>query len=301
MRFIEEIVVDEFLPTVRGMLAVALAERGLTQREIARAIGVSQSAVSKYVHDDVDRHPAIATDERVQGRVAEVADGLANEGMDPVLALIELEVLIRELEEPGEVLHRLHQEAVPELRSYDHTFRVHDPDSGMRERERVRSSVREAVGRLEALPEFSRLVPQVGTNLVEIVIDGEDLEDVVGVPGRIIDVEGSVAVPGDPRFGVSGHVARVLLAARAGGSSVRAAINVTYEPEVVDRLERVAGPAVEIPGDADVPAAVTEAMTDAPDTTVVAQTGGFGIEPITYVFGADAPAVVDAIERVIDA
>ncbi len=299
MRFIEEIVVDDFLPTVRAMLAVALEARGLTQREIAQAIGVSQSAVSKYVHDDVDRHPAIADDKRVRGRIAEVADGLANEGMDPVLALIELEVLIRELEAPGEVLHRLHQEAVPGLRTYDHTFRVHDPDSDMRERERVRSSVREAVNRITQLPGFPGLVPQVGTNLVEIVSDGDAVEDVVGVPGRIIDVEGSVAVPGDPRFGVSGHVARVLLAARAGGSPARAAINVTYESDVIDRLEQATGSVVEIPGDTDVPAAVTEAIVNAPETTVIAQTGGFGIEPITYVFGADALEVIDTIERVI--
>ena len=301
MRFIEEIVVDDFLPTIRSMLAVALADRGFTQREVATAIGVSQSAVSKYIHDEVERHPAIAADDRVQTRVHEVADGLATNGMDPVLALIELEVLIRELEGPGEVLHRLHQEAVPAIRSYDHAFRIHDPTSPMRERERVRSSVREAVGRLKTLSGVGTLVPQVGTNVVEILADGSDLEDVVGVPGRIIDVEGSIAVPGEPQFGVSGHVASILLAARTGGSDMRAAINLVYEPAVLDALGVHAGPVVEVPGDTDVSSAVEEAISATPHARVIAQTGGFGIEPITYVLGETAPAVVEVIEQVIEA
>jgi len=66
MRFIEEIVVDEFLPTVRAMLAEDLRERGFTQREVADALGISQSAVSKYAHGDVARHDRIVADERVQ-------------------------------------------------------------------------------------------------------------------------------------------------------------------------------------------------------------------------------------------
>ena len=35
MRFIEEVVVEEFLPTFRTVLAGELRERGLTQSEVA--------------------------------------------------------------------------------------------------------------------------------------------------------------------------------------------------------------------------------------------------------------------------
>jgi len=54
MHFIEEVVVDEFLPTFRSMLAEELRERSLTQSEVADPLGISQSAVSKYVHGDVE-------------------------------------------------------------------------------------------------------------------------------------------------------------------------------------------------------------------------------------------------------
>ncbi len=62
MKFIEEVVVEEFLPTFRSMLAEDLRDRGLTQHEVAEALGISQSAVSKYAHGDVSRRDVVVTD-----------------------------------------------------------------------------------------------------------------------------------------------------------------------------------------------------------------------------------------------
>jgi len=89
MRFIEEIVVDEFLPTFRSMLAEELRERDLTQNEVADVLGISQSAVSKYVHGDVSRNERIETDERVSELVEEIAAGLTSGDMRAVQALVE--------------------------------------------------------------------------------------------------------------------------------------------------------------------------------------------------------------------
>ena len=114
MKFIEEVVVDEFLPTVRSMLAEDLRDRGFTQREVADALGISQSAVSKYAHGDVARHERIVADERVRDLVDRVGEGLADGDLSPVGALIEIEVLIRRLEE-GDLLAELHEEAMPAL------------------------------------------------------------------------------------------------------------------------------------------------------------------------------------------
>jgi len=41
VKFAEEVVVEEFLPTFRSMLAGDLRERGLTQSEVAAALVVS--------------------------------------------------------------------------------------------------------------------------------------------------------------------------------------------------------------------------------------------------------------------
>ncbi|WP_254529122.1 thiamine-phosphate synthase family protein [Natrinema gelatinilyticum] len=295
MQFVEEIVVDEFLPTVRSLLASNLRDRGLTQSEVADVLGISQSAVSKYAHGDVTINDRIADDDRVRTLVEELGRGLSAGDISPVQALIELEVLVRDLESGGDLLAQLHEEAVPELAEHGSGFRVHDPESERRASERVLSSVRKGLSVLETTSGFAALIPAVGSNLVACTPDAEDVDDVAGVPGRIFDVKGRATVPGAPEFGVSEHVARVLLAARRHGSAASAAVNIRYEPELVDELVELGHVAAEFDESGDVSSSVGAAIEDESDATVLYQTGGMGIEPLIYVLGPDAQSVANTI------
>lgn len=300
MKFIEEVVVDEFLPTVRSMLAEDLRERGFTQREVADALGISQSAVSKYAHGDVARHDRIVADERVRDLVDRLGKGLAAGDVSPVAALIEIEVLIRRLEK-DDLLADLHEEAMPALAAADVEFSVHDPDSGLRERERVLASVRRGLRTLTNASGFAALIPNVGANVAECLDDARTIDDVAAVPGRLVDVKGQAMVPGEPEFGVSEHVATVLLAAREAGASARGAVNVRYDTETVETLGE-SYPTVEFdperPTDEAVRGAVDEAdIEDDADAFVLYQTGAVGVEPIVYVL---APTAADAATIVRD-
>jgi predicted fused transcriptional regulator/phosphomethylpyrimidine kinase/predicted transcriptional regulator len=307
MKFIEEIVVDEFLPTVRSMLAADLRDRGFTQREVADALDISQSAVSKYAHGEVTTSDAIQDDDRVRALVERIGKGLATGDMSRVQALIETEVLIRRLE-AGDLLAERHRDAMPDLRAVDDSFDVHDPESDVRTTEQVRSAVHRGLRILRTTTGFADLVPNVGSNLVECLPDATDVEDVAGVPGRIFDVRGTTTVPSDPEFGVSEHVASVLLSARAAGAPVRGAVNVRHDPALLDDLRAAGYRTVEFDaareadgGDHDhdhdhdpVRPAVVDAVEAAGDSAassplVLYQTGSFGIEPITYVLAGDAP------------
>ncbi|PSP48621.1 DNA-binding protein [Halobacteriales archaeon QH_3_68_24] len=295
MKFVEELVVEAFLPTFRSMLADALRERGLTQSEVAELLGISQSAVSKYVHGDVERNDRLLTDRRMQDLVERLAEGLGSGGMSRVQALVEAEVFVRQLEQ-GDLLAQLHEEAMPELAEHgDDRFAVHDPDSPVREAERTLTSVRRGLRIVENTSGFAGLIPAVGSNLVEALPGAEGIEDVAAVPGRILDVKGSVAVPADPEFGVSEHVASVLLAARAAGSDARAALNVRYDPTLVAAFVEGGHTAVEFDADAEMEAAIAAALSAQPDADVLYQTGGEGIEPVLYVLAADAPAAARAV------
>jgi hypothetical protein len=317
MKFVEELVVEEFLPTVRSMLAADLRERGFTQREVAKALGISQSAVSKYAHGEVTTSDRINEDDRVRDLVERVGAGVATGDMSRVQALIEIEVVIRQLED-GDLLAERHREVMPELREHGGDFDVHDPESTVRTTEEVRSSVRRGLRILRNTSGFAALVPNVGSNLVECLPDAVDVEDVAAVPGRIFDVRGTATVPSDPEFGVSEHVATVLLSARAAGAPVRGAVNLRYDPSLIEALRAAGYPAVEFDAergatadrsDANDPVdgaagertrtsvvdAVREADPDSP--FVLYQTGGFGIEPITYVLGDDAPAVARIVRN----
>ncbi|ADJ15971.1 thiamine-phosphate synthase family protein [Halalkalicoccus jeotgali] len=299
MKFIEEVVVEEFLPTVRSMLAEDLRERGLTQSEVAAMLGISQSAVSKYAHGEVARNEVVLGDERVTDLVSRVGEGLSTGDMSRVQALIEAEVLIRRLETRGDLLATLHEESMPELADHEGEFRIHDPESELRTTERVLSSVRRGLRTLENASGFAGLIPNVGSNLVECSPDAVTIDDVAGVPGRIFDVKGRATIPGDPEFGVSEHVANVLLTAREHGSEASAALNVRYDPSLSALLSENGHTVVEFEGEKDLDEAIAAALDSEPDATVLAQTGGFGIEPVIYVLGEDAPAVAEAIKPLL--
>ena len=293
MRFAEEIVVEEFLPTVRSMLAEDLRDRGLTQSEVAELLGISQSAVSKYANGEVERNDRFLDDQRVQELVARVGEGLADGTMSRVEALVEIEVLIRRLEN-RDLVAELHELEMPELSGHGGDFNVHDPEGELRATERVRSSLRRGLTVLESASGFASLIPAVGSNLCEATPDADGIDDVAGVPGRIFDVKGRAEIPSEPEFGVSEHVASLLLAARRNGSDVRSALNVRYDPGLVATLEDAGYATAEFDAEYDdLDAVVGAALRERPDATVLYHTGGFGIEPITYLLGEDAPAVAE--------
>ena len=308
MKFIEEVVVEQFLPTFRSMLAEGLRERGLTQSEVATILGVSQSAVSKYVHGNVARNDRVLENERVQALVADLAEGLADGDLSPVGALVESEVLVRRLERGG-LLAKLHEREMPALAEHG-AVTIHDPESGLRSTEQVRASVRRGLRMLRNTSGFAGLIPNVGSNLVECLPDAAGIDDVAGVPGRIFDVKGRAAIPGEPEFGVSEHVASVLLAVRAAGVPVRAALNVRYDPELLERLEPDHR-TVEFDAGGDFDDAIDTALADATladergtedrTTGILAlyQTGGFGIEPVVYILAPDAERAAAIVRELV--
>jgi hypothetical protein len=301
MKFVEEIAVEEFLPTVRAMLAADLRERGLTQHEVAEAIGVSQSAVSKYAHGDVATNERIEGDERVRDLVSRVGEGLATGEMSRLQALVEIEVLIRRLED-GDLLATLHEESMPELVGYEGGFDIHDPDSVLRTTERVLASVRRGLRTLTNTSGFATLIPAVGSNLVECLPDATDVDDVAGVPGRIVDVKGQATVPADPEFGVSEHVASVLLAARSAGVDARAAACIRYDEDLLESLRDAGHDTVQFdPAGEDDAAAIVDALDgrDPTATFALSQSGDYGIEPISYVIGPDAPTVARVVRDLL--
>lgn len=300
MRFAEEIVVEEFLPTVRSMLAEDLRERGLTQSEVAELLGISQSAVSKYANGEVERNDRVLEDERVRDLVSRVGAGLAGETMSRVEALIEIEVLVRRLED-RDLIAEIHELQMPELAGHSGDFNVHDPEGELRVTERVRSSLRRGLTIVESASGFTSLIPAVGSNLCECTPDADGIDDVAGVPGRIFDVKGRATIPADPEFGVSEHVASILLAARRNGrSDVRAAMNIRYDPDLVEALENLGHATAEFDAEYDdLDAVVGAALRDNPDTTVLYHTGGYGIEPITYILGENAETVAETARSLL--
>lgn len=91
-----------------------------------------------------------------------------------------------------------------------------------------------ALEMLEKSREFAFLMPEVRVNLVYALPDAGTPDEVAGIDGRITVVHGFPKAAGLPGWGVSGHVARLLLEARKHDANLRAGINFKCDDEIIE-------------------------------------------------------------------
>lgn len=162
--------------------------------------------------------------------------------------------------------------------------------------------------------EIAKLIPEVQMNLAYSLPAylAKGVEDVIAVPGRIVNYMGRAKPSGSPRPGASSHVARGILAAMELYPEQRAAINIKY----IQGLEEIASSAGfkvswydrrQEPDDvkkregATIPWGVREAIKrigDMPD--IIIDYGDYGKEPGAKIFGRDPIEVVNKLLRLIE-
>ncbi|SDR07718.1 thiamine-phosphate synthase family protein [Natronobacterium texcoconense] len=297
-----ELVVDRFLPTVRAMIARRLADRGMTQQEIATELGVTQAAVSKYLSGDGGGDDRFRNHSETVATVDRIADGLASDEMDGYDALAELLALVRSLEDRGPICE-IHEEEMPELEGLGCDLCVRGLDPDVRVERDVLANVRTAARTLASIPRMTDYVPNVGTNVGMALPDAENVTDVAAVPGRIYAMGGRIEIPANPEFGASQHVATAVLAANAVDPDVRGAINVATDDRLLERAAELGFEPLEFDADYDDRGRhLRERFADHGGVPPVAyHQGAFGIEPVTYVFGRTAQEAAELLEGLVTA
>ena len=293
-----ELVVERFLPTVRAMLATRLADRGMTQQEIAAELGVTQAAVSKYVSGDGGGDDRFRDDPETVATVDHIADGLAGGELDPYDALAELLSLVRSLEDRGPICE-LHEEAMPELRGLGCDLCVRGLDPDIRAERDVLANVRTAARTLASIPGMADSVPNVGTNIGMALPDAEGPTDVAAIPGRIYRIRGTVERAANPEFGASEHVAGTVLVAKEADDDLSAALNLATSDALLDAARDAGIDPLEFDaGYEGREEHLRERLAERESVPrVLYHRGEFGIEPVTYVLGETA---VDAAELAVD-
>jgi predicted fused transcriptional regulator/phosphomethylpyrimidine kinase/predicted transcriptional regulator len=289
MRFPQEVVVETFVPTVRYLLARSLSERGLSQEAVADHVGVSQSAVSKYVLGKADPHPDLVDHPRVRETVDRVAEGLAADEMTDVEALREFMALIRALETRGPICS-IHEEQMPGLQGLGCDLCVRLEDSLVIEDQEILADVREAVRLLESEPRFADLVPHVGSNVALARPGAEELTDVAAVAGGLVDLQGEVRAPGEPDFGASRTVGQVALAAARVDPDRRAALNIRSADDVVGAAQAMGLDVLEVEAalERDREALVERLREEGRVPNLLFHRGAHGVEAIAYLLTGSA-------------
>ena len=118
-------------------------------------------------------------------------------------------------------------------------FMVVNPARRMRidaDRYSVLENLKEALRLLKRTRGFKEVIPEVGTNIGMAIEGATGIEDVAAVDGRIHPIHDGIH-SGCVEFGVSSHIARMILTMMRHEPNKRSAINIKYTPELVSACE----------------------------------------------------------------
>lgn len=293
-----EIVVQRFLPIVRSMLAVALDDRGLAQREIAAHLGVSQAAVSQYLSAEQTGEQRFIDHPRMQSTITMIADGFAAGTLDEYEALAELLELVRAFENRGPICEA-HEEEMPALQGLGCDLCVRGRNRAVQAERDVLTNVRSAVRQFATVPAVTEYTPNVGTNVAMALPDATDETDVAAIPGRLHAMRGRVNIPSDPEFGASQHVARTILAAQTREPAIQGALNLRTTDALLTAAHTLGITTTVFDASYEHRKGRLRSLFEEINAVpcIVYHEGAFGIEPITYVLDTTA---VDAVETATD-
>jgi len=172
-------------------------------------------------------------------------------------------------------------------------------------RQPIQEAVAGIVGRFEAAgDELRRLVPEVGTNVVGAARHAERVGETAAVEGRIARTLDGIAANRGVRFGASGHLARLLLAAREHDPALRFVADWRYDDGVAAALERLDERGWTVAGtdrpDGAPDAVVADAFADGTPDAVVDR-GAHGHEPLVELFARDPDGLVERTVALADA
>ncbi len=295
--------VNSFLPAIRGLVAHELHRNGVSQGKIAGALSVTQASVSQYLSYLPERYMKRLENLGVEVSVVERYVKLLSVEVtrSPIDAVITLYGFWRSLMVRGNIRHS-HVSGLTVSTGCEICERLFETPRIDVGRGLVLAQLEEAIRRIEASANIVVIMPNVGMNLVLADAEAKDESDVAGVPGRIVKVHGRAKATLRPEFGVSHHMAQMLLTARKFDLSYRAAINIKCNHKINGILKemkiqvlRTADKDKLLHRQGDVVVAVLysalEKLRRSP--SVVIDTGGPGLEPMTYLFGSTAHEVVD--------
>ena len=100
-------------------------------------------------------------------------------------------------------------------------------------------NLKKAVEIIQNSEKFAALIPEVRSNIVMAKENAKDVNDIAGIPGRITILNGKPRAFVEPEFGVSSHMARLVLSMMKYDSSKRSAMNIKYNPKIIEICEKL--------------------------------------------------------------
>ncbi len=294
--FPEGIAFNIFVPGFRKILVNELRKRGLSQTEIARALGVTQAAVSKMMRNN--RNSIIRDMELLNVQISEIeliarkiADYVAKGEINTAGMLANRYWLL--ILAGGDACKAHEKYGWRRSECYICTKMVYpdlDVSKGL-----AMADIERALMILSSSNEFPFLIPEVLSNLALAIPGAKGLFDVVAIPGRISPDKRGGILYRKPEFGASRHLGGVLLSI---DGKYRAVMNIKYDRFVEEALVTMdlkfkEFSSSEYPAANPVAAAAPVLFDECPDCQILVDNGADYIEPNVYIFGRRAVEVAN--------
>ena len=318
-----EIMTNDFLPNMRGLVSHDLHEAGVSQRRIAVLLGITQARVSYYLSKrkayfaaDLGNKFSISQNDMLSySRI--LAEDVQRSQLDGIFTLYSIwkNLLFtgaicsahqREsnIQSDCSVCMELHKPARESI----------SPKDEETEDTQILREISEAVALIEASSQFPYLMPEVSVNIAMSRKTPKSSRDIAAIPGRLNRIHGRAKAFVLPEFGSSKHMSRVLLIFHTKNRSLRAVLNLKFDTLVEKTLEELSVPRcyttvqtfrpgrqmrVETPQDALMQRLESTTLADIGTSRVVAvlDRGSEGVEPITYLLGSSASEIAQLAIR----
>jgi predicted fused transcriptional regulator/phosphomethylpyrimidine kinase/predicted transcriptional regulator len=288
---ISELAYSKILPALRGVLAHRLVSAGLTQRRVAEYLDVSQPMVHKLLRRPLEEYYSEL--ERLG-----IPRGLLDYYVDILVYLASRGDYERYTYIAFNILNHLATRAVCSVYSYKFT----ELCAGGVLRDPHIDYYKSLLLRVVSISGLERVIPEVGSNLAYAVHTPASLSDVIGLTGGIVKTISGVVFYGEPVYGGSRHVGRVLVEASKFNPEVRLCFNTKCASSLRGVLEE-RGYHVEVTGphlsEEDFWGELVNALSKRPDA--VCDLGGLGLEPVMYVFARSFSELEEMLRLIVGA
>lgn len=288
-----ETVQREFLPSLRASVAHELKNAGLSQNEIADKMDLTQAAVSKYLaQPDKDLNLSVEAIQAVSKIVVLIKS--SNPSSDKIVFEVCSACMKSRL---GSTICKLHKNNIPSLKVANCQIcnqLLGGQDKALVTRAEVLRDMQDAILQIEACDQFELVMPQVRANLVSAEKTATRIDEVAGIPGRITLVHGKACALMNPQFGASKHTAKLLLFAKSQWQHIQSCLCVSGRTEIISMAKKSGFHVISIQESTNEAEKIIEAARKALPMKsnfrypAIHVPGGFGVEPILYLFGSSA-------------
>lgn len=182
-----------------------------------------------------------------------------------------------------------------------------------KEKMHVINQIKEIYNFVSKNKKFSKVIPEVRTNISGSLPNATKKEDVAGIEGRITIINDYPHACGEIKFGASDHTARLLLSAKQFDNSINFVINLKYDPNWIKAIkESTKLQMYEIHRERQPEAIKGEEFSTMhwlikdifsrvgkiPD--IIWDKGEIGKEPMLRLFGKNSADIIRSLEKIIE-